>query len=247
MAGWRIGFCAGNPEMVRALGTIKAYYDYGMFQAIQVAAIVALRHTEAAVEAQAAIYQHRATCWSKACAASDGISRRRGLACSCGQKFPTSGAAMDTLSFAMKLLEEGDVAVSPGSGFGPAGEGYLRMAPWKMKAGCVRPCGKSAGAWGRKPVASRKRNASAAGVGVAVSVGAQADFSGLPIEPRLRPSHSRRDVHHRFADASHELRQPTDHRANQATPHPWGRSRRRTSLIARFRRSVAARAGSSSQ
>src|SRR5438105_13107828 len=59
MAGWRVGFCAGNAEMVKALGTIKAYYDYGMFQAIQIAAIMALRHTEAAVEEQASIYQHR--------------------------------------------------------------------------------------------------------------------------------------------------------------------------------------------
>ncbi len=52
MAGWRIGYCCGNGEMVRALATIKGYYDYGMFQPIQIAAIVALRHTDAAVEAQ---------------------------------------------------------------------------------------------------------------------------------------------------------------------------------------------------
>ncbi len=52
MAGWRVGFCAGNAEMVRALGTIKTYYDYGMFAPIQIAAIMALRHTDAAVEAQ---------------------------------------------------------------------------------------------------------------------------------------------------------------------------------------------------
>ena len=46
MAGWRVGFCSGNAEMIRALATIKGYYDYGMFQAIQIAAIVALRNTE---------------------------------------------------------------------------------------------------------------------------------------------------------------------------------------------------------
>ncbi len=50
MAGWRVGFCAGNADMIRGLATIKGYYDYGMFQAIQIAAIVALRDTEAAVE-----------------------------------------------------------------------------------------------------------------------------------------------------------------------------------------------------
>ena len=59
MAGWRIGFCAGNAEMIRALATIKGYYDYGMFRPIQIAAIMAMRHTDAAVEAQAAIYQRR--------------------------------------------------------------------------------------------------------------------------------------------------------------------------------------------
>src|SRR6201997_4778652 len=59
MAGWRLGFVAGNPEMVRALATIKGYYDYGIFQPIQVAGIVALRHCQALVERQAAEYQLR--------------------------------------------------------------------------------------------------------------------------------------------------------------------------------------------
>src|SRR6059058_2701685 len=59
MAGWRLGFCAGNPEMVRALATIKGYYDYGIFQAVQVAAIVALRDGDDAVRRQAAEYQSR--------------------------------------------------------------------------------------------------------------------------------------------------------------------------------------------
>src|SRR5437870_12463791 len=53
MAGWRLGFCAGNAEMVRALATIKGYYDYGIFQAIQIAAILALRHGDEQVERQA--------------------------------------------------------------------------------------------------------------------------------------------------------------------------------------------------
>jgi len=59
MAGWRIGYCCGNARMIEALATIKGYYDYGMFQAIQIAAIVALRHTDAAVERQSRIYQGR--------------------------------------------------------------------------------------------------------------------------------------------------------------------------------------------
>src|SRR5450432_1890793 len=57
MAGWRVGFCAGNPEMVRALGTIKTYYDYGMFAPIQIAAIIAMREHGDTPGAQAAIYE----------------------------------------------------------------------------------------------------------------------------------------------------------------------------------------------
>jgi alanine-synthesizing transaminase len=129
MAGWRVGFCAGNAEMVRALGVIKGYYDYGLFQAIQIAAIVALRDTEAAVEEQSRIYQGRRDVLL------DGLRRL-------GWEVPTPRAGMfvwakvpepwasemQTLDFAMMLLEKGDVAVSPGVGFGPAGEGYLRLA-----------------------------------------------------------------------------------------------------------------------
>ncbi len=129
MAGWRVGFCAGNAEMVKALGTIKAYYDYGMFQAIQIAAIMALRHTEAAVESQAALYQGRRDVLV------DSLRRigwevtppRAGMFV--WAKVPEEWARqMNTIDFAMKLLEQADVAVSPGTGFGPAGEGYLRLA-----------------------------------------------------------------------------------------------------------------------
>ena len=129
MAGWRVGYCAGNAEMISALGTIKAYYDYGMFQAIQVAAIMALRHTEAAVEAQSQLYQRRRDVFC------DGLERigweidRPKAGMFVWAKIPEPWASgMSTMDFAMMLLEEGDVAVSPGSGFGPAGEGYLRMA-----------------------------------------------------------------------------------------------------------------------
>ena len=129
MAGWRVGFCAGNTEMVRALATIKAYYDYGLLQAIQIAAIVALRHTEAAVEAQSKIYEGRRDVLV------DSLRRigwnvtppRAGMFV-WAQVPPVWQQRMSTLDFAMKLLEEADVAVSPGTGFGPAGEGYLRLA-----------------------------------------------------------------------------------------------------------------------
>jgi len=129
MAGWRVGFCAGNSRMIRALSTIKGYYDYGMFQPIQIAAIMALRHTQAAVEAQSAVYQSRRDVLC------DGLERlgwpieRPKATMFVWAKIPEPWASeMNSFEFAMKLLKEGDVAASPGGGFGAAGEGYLRMA-----------------------------------------------------------------------------------------------------------------------
>jgi alanine-synthesizing transaminase len=129
MAGWRVGFAAGNAEMLRALSTIKGYYDYGMFQPIQIAAIVALRKTDAAVEEQAAIYQRRRDVLC------EGLERlgwpidRPKATMFVWTKMPEPWATqMTSFEFAMKLLQEADVAVSPGAGFGPAGEGYLRLA-----------------------------------------------------------------------------------------------------------------------
>ncbi len=129
MAGWRVGFCAGNAEMIRALGTIKAYYDYGMFQAVQIAAIVALRHTDAAVEQQSAIYQRRRDvfCGGLARIGWDVAPPKAGMFV--WAPVPDVWRQrMSTMDFAMLLLEEGNVAVSPGSGFGPSGEGFLRMS-----------------------------------------------------------------------------------------------------------------------
>jgi alanine-synthesizing transaminase len=128
MAGWRIGFCCGNAEMVRALATIKGYYDYGIFQAVQIAAIVAMRHSEAAVEGVAAKYQKRRD------ALCEGLERigwevekpKAGMFI--WAKIPEPFAQMGSIDFAMKLLEEAGVAVSPGRGFGEEGEGYLRLA-----------------------------------------------------------------------------------------------------------------------
>ncbi|QDT53682.1 Glutamate-pyruvate aminotransferase AlaC [Caulifigura coniformis] len=128
MAGWRIGFCCGNKEMVRALATIKGYYDYGIFQAIQIAAIVAMRHAEPAVDAIAKEYQKRRDVLV------DGLQRlgwevekpKAGMFV--WAKIPEPWAKMGSIEFSMKLLEEGGVAVSPGRGFGDEGEGYLRLA-----------------------------------------------------------------------------------------------------------------------
>ncbi len=129
MAGWRVGFCCGNAEMLRGLGVIKGYYDYGMFQAIQIAAIVALRHTEAAVEAQAELYQGRRDVLVEGLRRIGWDVDKPKAGMFVWAKVPEPWASqMSTMDFAMMLLEKGDVAVSPGSGFGEAGEGFVRLA-----------------------------------------------------------------------------------------------------------------------
>lgn len=129
MAGWRVGFCAGNAEMIRALAVIKGYYDYGMFQAIQIAAILALRHGDAAVEQQSAVYQSRrdALCEGLSRIGWDVTPPKAGMFL--WTEIPRVWRQrMNTMDLAMMLLEKGDVAVSPGSGFGESGEGFLRMS-----------------------------------------------------------------------------------------------------------------------
>jgi alanine-synthesizing transaminase len=128
MAGWRIGFCCGNREMVRALATIKGYYDYGIFQPIQIAAIVAMRHCDAAVESITKEYQHRRDVLC------EGLTRlgwnvtppKAGMFV--WTEMPEQYREMGSIEFAMKLLNEGGVAVSPGRGFGEDGENCLRLA-----------------------------------------------------------------------------------------------------------------------
>jgi alanine-synthesizing transaminase len=128
MAGWRVGYCCGNAEMIRAFSTIKSYYDYGTFAPIQISAIIALRDTQDAVEAQAKVYEKRRNILC------DGL-KRLGWEVNVPkatmfvwQKIPEQWAFMGSFEFAMKLLREADVVVSPGIAFGAAGEGYLRMA-----------------------------------------------------------------------------------------------------------------------
>jgi alanine-synthesizing transaminase len=129
MAGWRLGFCVGNAEMIRALATIKGYYDYGIFQPIQIAGILALRHGEELVERQALVYQNRRDVLV------DGLQRigweveKPKATMFVWARYPKEWRdRMNSIDFSMKLLDEAEVAVSPGGGFGEAGEGYLRLA-----------------------------------------------------------------------------------------------------------------------
>jgi alanine-synthesizing transaminase len=129
MAGWRLGFCAGNAEMIRALATIKGYYDYGIFQPIQIAGILALRHCEDLVERQAAEYQQRRDVLVEGLRRIGWEVERPLASMFVWARYPQEWRErIGSIDFAMKLLEEAEVAVSPGRGFGEAGEGYLRLA-----------------------------------------------------------------------------------------------------------------------
>jgi alanine-synthesizing transaminase len=129
MAGWRLGFCAGNAEMIRALATIKGYYDYGIFAPIQIAGIVALRHGEDLVQRQALEYQQRRDVLVEGLRRIGWEVNPPKASMFVWAKYPAEWRErMNSMDFAMKLLEEAEVAVSPGGGFGEGGEGHLRLA-----------------------------------------------------------------------------------------------------------------------
>ena len=93
MAGWRLGFCAGNAEMVRALATIKGYYDYGIFQPIQIAGIVALRHGRGIGRAAGAgVPEAARRAGGRPAAHRLGGGHRRRRACSSGRSYPAGVA-----------------------------------------------------------------------------------------------------------------------------------------------------------
>jgi alanine-synthesizing transaminase len=128
MAGWRIGYAVGNSQIVGALNRIKGYYDYGIFQALQIAAIMALRNGEPYIAEQVEIYRRRRDIVVGGLkAAGWGVEPPR-AGMFVWVKIPPEFAAQGSYAFAMRLMKEGGVVAAPGVGFGPEGEGYLRLA-----------------------------------------------------------------------------------------------------------------------
>ena len=125
LAGWRIAFVLGRADVVGALARLKSYLDYGSFQPLQIAATVALREAREQPASAAAVYEGRRN------ALCDGLSRigwvlpRPRATMFAWAAIPTDEPAQD---FAVRLLREAHVAVSPGSGFGADGEGHVRFA-----------------------------------------------------------------------------------------------------------------------
>jgi alanine-synthesizing transaminase len=128
MAGWRIGYCLGNRKMIAALGRIKSYLDYGAFQPIQIASIIALRECEEDTRKICAVYQERRDVLIA------GLRRSRWeVTPPKGTMFvwapiPERYRSLGSLEFAKTLLEKALVAVSPGVGFGQQGDGHVRFA-----------------------------------------------------------------------------------------------------------------------
>ncbi|MFN2353721.1 MAG: aminotransferase class I/II-fold pyridoxal phosphate-dependent enzyme [Desulfopila sp.] len=128
MAGWRLGYCVGNTRIIEGLAKIKGYYDYGIFSAIQVAGIVAMRDCEQSISEQVAVYQKRRDVLC------DGLERmgweveipKAGMFL--WVKIPQPYDAMGSVRFAVEMMNRANVAVAPGAGFGEEGEQYLRLA-----------------------------------------------------------------------------------------------------------------------
>ena len=129
MAGWRIGFCVGNSEMVRALATIKGYYDYGIFTPIQVASIIAMREGEETVVKQARLYQARRDVVVEGCRKLGWqLDSPRASMFVWARISDEHLAGQGSIDFSLRMLEEAEVVLSPGRAFGENGENFVRIA-----------------------------------------------------------------------------------------------------------------------
>ena len=128
MAGWRIGFCCGNPQAVSALKRIKSYLDYGVFQPIQIAAIIALNGPEDCVEEIRRTYKARRDALIRGLSqAGWKIPKPKGTMFVWG-RIPEKHRHMGSVEFSKFLIREAQVAVSPGLGFGEYGDEFVRFA-----------------------------------------------------------------------------------------------------------------------
>jgi len=128
MAGWRVGYCLGNRQLIAALARIKSYLDYGIFQPLQIASIIALRECAKETEKICSTYQKRRDVLINGLErAGWPVERPRG-SMFVWAPIPERYREQGSLGFAKSLMQKALVAVSPGIGFGPLGEGYVRFA-----------------------------------------------------------------------------------------------------------------------
>jgi alanine-synthesizing transaminase len=125
LAGWRVAFVLGRADVVGALARLKSYLDYGSFQPLQIAATVALRGAREQPTEAAAVYEGRRNALCDGLTRADWDVERPRATMFVWARIPTDEAAQP---FALRLLRDAHVAVSPGSGFGADGEGFVRFA-----------------------------------------------------------------------------------------------------------------------
>lgn len=128
MPGWRVGFVVGNETIVKALTRLKSYFDYGIFQPIQIASIIALNGDTKWVKEIVTTYEQRRTTLVKGLNRAGWPVEKPKATMFVWAKIPEPFHKMGSLEFSKLLLEKAKVAVSPGIGFGENGEGYVRFS-----------------------------------------------------------------------------------------------------------------------
>ncbi|MFC1652353.1 aminotransferase class I/II-fold pyridoxal phosphate-dependent enzyme, partial [Planctomycetota bacterium] len=129
MAGFRVGFVAGNPQLVEYLATIKGYYDYGIFQAVQIAGIIAMRHCEQDILDQNQIYQSRRDVLCEGLERLGWTVDKPRASMFVWSRVPQEHLkGKGSIEYAMDLMEHAEVAIAPGRAFGENGEDHMRIA-----------------------------------------------------------------------------------------------------------------------
>ncbi len=128
MAGWRVAFMVGNHEVIGALAKLKSYLDYGTFQPIQIAATVTMNEAPDYPQVACAVYESRRDTLIEGLARIGwDVEPPKGTMFTWAP-IPEQYREMGSVEFASKLVKEANVALSPGVGFGPGGEGHVRFA-----------------------------------------------------------------------------------------------------------------------
>jgi alanine-synthesizing transaminase len=128
MPGWRVGFAVGNPKLIAALAKLKSYFDYGMFQPIQIASIIALNEIDKEVGQITELYRSRRDVLVSGLNNAGWKIESPKATMFVWAKIPDQLKAMGSLEFTKKLLKEAKVAVSPGIGFGEYGDEFVRFS-----------------------------------------------------------------------------------------------------------------------
>jgi len=128
MAGWRVGFCVGNPEICSALARLKSYYDYGIFTPIQVAAVAALDSPPSVTKAVAEVYVKRRDVLVDGLNSIGWNVKKPKASMFVWAPIPDKFKEMGSIQFSKLLIDKAEVVTSPGIAFGEYGEGYLRIS-----------------------------------------------------------------------------------------------------------------------